>query len=131
MFEVKVRSHLFIAHSLKHQSFGKAANLHGATYVVDLIIAADSLEDNNVVIDIEIASDVLKKCLDKYNFKNLDDIDELSAEITTTEFIARTLVQDFISSLDNSNLIKPHIKSIKAILNESHIASASYEQKVN
>ena len=34
MFEIKVRDHLFIAHSLKDDFFGEAKNLHGATYAV-------------------------------------------------------------------------------------------------
>ena len=45
MFKVKVRDHLFIAHSLKDDFFGPAKNLHGATYVIDLIIASQNIDD--------------------------------------------------------------------------------------
>ena len=56
MYEVKVRDNLFIAHSLKDEFFGPAKDLHGATYVIDLIITSEQLSDKNVVIDIGIAS---------------------------------------------------------------------------
>ena len=50
MFEVKVRDNLFIAHSLKEDFFGDAKNLHGATYVLDVIIASNEINKMNVVI---------------------------------------------------------------------------------
>ena len=59
MFEVKVRDYLFIAHSLKDQYFGKAQNVHGVTYIIDLIISSDNINDKNVVIDIEKATNIL------------------------------------------------------------------------
>ena len=93
--EIKVRESLFIAHSLKDDFFGPAKNLHGATYVVDLIIKSRTLDNHNVVCDIEFAHNILKDCIAKYNYLNLDDIDELKDKITTTEFMARQLVEDF------------------------------------
>ena len=71
MFEVKVRDNLFIAHSLKEDFFGDAKNLHGATYVIDVIIASNEINKMNVVIDIGLASKILKKCISVYNYKNL------------------------------------------------------------
>ena len=50
-------------------------NLHGATYVIDLIIRSDQITDKNVVIDIGLASKLLNKCIKVYNYKNLDDIE--------------------------------------------------------
>ena len=52
MYEVKVKDNLFVAHSLNDEFFGPAKNLHGATYVIDLIISSKELSDKNVVIDI-------------------------------------------------------------------------------
>ena len=36
MYSVKIRDHVMIAHSLPHEVFGPAQNLHGATYIVDV-----------------------------------------------------------------------------------------------
>jgi 6-pyruvoyl-tetrahydropterin synthase len=128
MYEVKVRDNLFIAHSLNNEFFGPAKNLHGATYVIDLIVSSNELSNMNVVIDIGLASKLLKECISKYNYKNLDKVDSLKDVITTTEFLAYQLTNDFIEKLtkEETNISKIH--SIKMILNESHVASASYEK---
>tara|TARA_B100000586_G_scaffold3689_1_gene2492 strand:- start:1842 stop:2237 length:396 start_codon:yes stop_codon:yes gene_type:complete len=128
MFEVKVRDNLFIAHSLKEDFFGDAKNLHGATYVIDVIIASNEINKMNVVIDIGLASKILKKCISVYNYKNLDDIKDLKDYITTTEFMAKRLTDDFIVELQKIKFDLSPILFIKIILNESHIASASYKK---
>ena len=127
MYEVKVRDNLFIAHSLNNEFFGPAKNLHGATYVIDLILSSNELSSMNVVIDIGLASKLLKECINKYNYKNLDELDSLKGVITTTEFLAYQLTNDFIEKLNKETNIS-EIYSIKMILNESHVASASYEK---
>ena len=127
MYEVKVRDNLFIAHSLNNEFFGPAKNLHGATYVIDLIVSSNQLSSMNVVIDIGLASKLLKECINKYNYKNLDEVDSLKGVITTTEFLAYQLTNDFIEKLNKETNIS-EIYSIKMILNESHVASASYEK---
>ena len=99
MYEVTVRDNLFIAHSLKDDFFGPAKNLHGATYVIDLVIRSNRITDKNIVIDIGLASKLLNNCIKAYNYKNLDDIDLFSGIITTTEFMAKQLTVDFISQL--------------------------------
>jgi len=131
MFKVKVRDHLFIAHSLKDDFFGPAKNLHGATYVIDLIIASQNIDDKNVVIDIGVAARLLKECIDIYNYKNLDEIPELKDIITTTEFMAQQLTNDFIEKLKQEKFDSSSLYSIKMILNESHAASASYKKIIN
>ena len=129
MYSVKVRDHLFIAHSLNHPSFGRAQKLHGATYVVDLIIYAENLLENNIVIDIDLATKILKECLDKLNFQNLDEQKEFEDNLTTTEFLAEFIVNSIISKLSGYSQDVANLRSVKIILNESHVASASFEKK--
>jgi len=129
MYSVKVRDHLFIAHSLSHPSFGRAQNLHGATYVVDLIIYAKNLLENNIAIDIDLATKILKECLDKLNFQNLDEQKEFEDNLTTTEFLAEFIVNTIISKLNDNSQDIANLHSVKIILNESHVASASFEKK--
>ncbi|MBS82890.1 MAG: hypothetical protein CMD65_02015 [Gammaproteobacteria bacterium] len=126
MFEVKVRDYLFVAHSLKDEYFGKAQNLHGATYVIDLIITSSKLNNKNVVIDIDKATKILQDVISIYNYQNLDEIDDFKSILTTTEFIAKVIVDKFSNQLLNLKIDVTDIISIQAILNESHIASASY-----
>jgi|TARA_B100000959_G_scaffold137155_1_gene144218 6-pyruvoyl-tetrahydropterin synthase len=131
MFEVKVTKNMFIAHSLNDDLFGPAKNLHGATYIIDLIVAGNCLTQQNIVIDIDLASKLLEECISQYNYKNLDDIPEFQNTLTTTEFMAKKLTEDFINKLKKINFNTKDLYSIKMILNESHIASASYLTLLN
>ena len=126
MYELKIRDYCFVAHSLKDEFFGPAKNLHGVTYVVDLIISSKELIEKNVIIDIGIANKVLKNVIAHYNYKNLDDIDKFNNHITTTEYMAKQFVDDICMELQNINYPINKLYSIKIELKENHIASASY-----
>ena len=126
MYEVKIRDYCFVAHSLKDEFFGPAKNLHGVTYVVDLIISSKELIEKNVIIDIGIASKVLKNVIAQYNYKNLDEIDKFNNHITTTEYMAKQFVDEICMELQNINYPINKLYSVKIVLKENHIASASY-----
>ena len=126
MYELKIRDYCFVAHSLKDEFFGPAKNLHGVTYVVDLIISSKELIEKNVIIDIGIANKVLKNVIAQYNYKNLDEIDKFNNHITTTEYMAKQFVDDICMELHNINYPINKLYSIKVELKENHIASASY-----
>jgi len=122
MYSVTIRDHMMIAHSLKSDAFGPAQNLHGATYVVDAEFKTESLDENNIVIDIDIATKVLQQALKPLKYQNLDDLEQFQAKLTTTEFLAR-YVHDVIS-----NEMKDRFQgSLKITLGESHVAWAAYE----
>ena len=57
MFSVTVRDHLMIAHSFTGAVFGPAQRLHGATFVVDATFRGESLDADNIVVDIGRAAD--------------------------------------------------------------------------
>jgi len=126
MYELKIRDYCFVAHSLKDDFFGPAKNLHGVTYVVDLIISSKELIEKNVIIDIGIANKVLKNVIAQYNYKNLDEIDKFNNHITTTEYMAKQFVDDICMELQNINYPINKLYSVKIELKENHIASASY-----
>ena len=126
MYELKIRDYCFVAHSLKDEFFGPAKNLHGVTYVVDLIISSKELIEKNVIIDIGIANKVLKNVIAEYNYKNLDEIDKFNNHITTTEYMAKQFVDEICMELQNINYPINKLYSVKIVLKENHIASASY-----
>ena len=126
MYELKIRDYCFVAHSLKDKFFGPAKNLHGVTYVVDLIISSKDLIEKNVIIDIGIANKILKNVIAQYNYKNLDEIDKFNNHITTTEYMAKQFVDDICMELQNINYPINKLYSVKIELKENHIASASY-----
>ena len=121
MYSVKVKDHIMIAHSLPDPYFGPASKMHGATYVVIATFMSEKLNDKNVVIDIGEALRILKDVLGTLAYKNLDELEQFKGILTTTEFLCWHIHQ----------LIKPmleHDIRLKIELNESHIASASYEE---
>lgn len=122
MYSVTIRDHMMIAHSLKSDAFGPAQQLHGATYVVDAEFKTEALDENNIVIDIDIATKVLQKALQPLKYQNLDDLEQFQGKLTTTEFLAR-YVHDVIS-----HEVKDRFRgSLKVTLGESHVAWAAYE----
>ncbi|MBC7991689.1 MAG: 6-carboxytetrahydropterin synthase [Rhizobacter sp.] len=129
MYAVNVRDHFMIAHSFRGAVFGPAQRMHGATYVVDLELRRASLDADGVVVDIGLATEVLKTVLAEMNFRNLDDEPAFSGQNTTTEFLARVIF-DRIAARIAAGELGPHasgLSQMKVTLNESHVAWASYE----
>ncbi|MEM6343680.1 MAG: 6-carboxytetrahydropterin synthase [Bacteroidota bacterium] len=125
MFTVTIRDHVMIAHSLPSEAFGPAQKLHGATYVIDACFMAPELDENNIVIDIAIAHEVLKAVLSPLNYQNLDDLPQFDGKLTTTEFLARYIHEQIGLAVKAS-----FSGRLKVTLGESHVAWASYEGDV-
>ena len=89
MFAVEIRDHVMIAHSFHGAVFGPAQALHGATFVIDVAIFAQTLDENGIVVDIGRAHDVLKSVLQPLNYRNLDDVPDFKGKNTTTEVMTK------------------------------------------
>lgn len=76
-----------IAHSLKSEAFGPAQKMHGATYVIDATFQANKLDQNNIVMDIALAQQVLKDIIAPLNYQNLDELPQFKDILTTTEYL--------------------------------------------
>lgn len=123
MYKVKIRKSVMIAHSLPHPFFGPAQNLHGATYVVDVIFKSANLDAHNVVIDIGKAHDVTAEVLKPLAYQNLDDLEIFKGQLTTTEFVAKYIHDQIKSKVGDFFKGK-----IAVELGETHDAWASYEE---
>ncbi|MET4024606.1 6-pyruvoyl-tetrahydropterin synthase [Marinobacter sp. MBR-99] len=128
MFSLTVRDHMMIAHSFNGDIFGPAQGLHGATYVVDVTFERHELDENDLIVDIGLASDVLKDVLSEFNMKNLDDLPEFHGRNTTTEFMAKVVFDRMADAIHTGRLGAEGkgIAGIKVTLGESHLAWASY-----
>ena len=129
MYAVEVRDHIMIAHSFKGAVFGPAQALHGATFVVDAAIMADTLDANGIVVDIGRAHEVLKAVLEPLNYKNLDTIPELADKNTTTEFLTRHVYDRLAKAARDGKLGREgrDLKAIRITISELHLARAWYE----
>lgn len=125
MYTLKVRDHLIIAHSLKEEAFGPAKNLHGASYVVDAEYQCDTLDENNVVIDVDLASNLLRQVLIPLNYQNLDEVEIFNGKLTTAEFLAYFIHQEIAKAMAGI-----FTGNLKITLCEAQMIWASYEGRV-
>jgi 6-pyruvoyltetrahydropterin/6-carboxytetrahydropterin synthase len=110
-----------IAHSLNHPSFGIAQKLHGATFIVDVTFTSRELNEQNVVIDIAKASEMIKHVLDDLRYQNLDNLPALKGTLTSAEFMAK-----YIHDLIKENISGYFAGKITVTLGESHLAWVTF-----
>jgi 6-pyruvoyltetrahydropterin/6-carboxytetrahydropterin synthase len=132
MYTLTVRDHFMIAHSFSGEIFGPAQRLHGATYVVDASFIRPQLDDDDLVVDIGLAGQVLGEILAEFNHRNLDDINEFSGRNTTTEFMARVIFDRLVRAISDGRLgpAAGGLTHLTVKLKESHQAWASFEGAV-
>jgi 6-pyruvoyl-tetrahydropterin synthase len=132
VYGVEVRDHIMIAHSFRGPVFGPAQALHGATFVVDACIMAESLDPNGIVVDIGRAAAVLKETLAPLNYRNLDEVSAFAGRNTTTEFLTRHVFDALAAAARADGLGRPgrELAAIKVTISESHVARAWYEARL-
>ena len=130
MFEVTVRDHMMVAHSLRGEVFGPAQALHGATYVVDASFGREGLDDDGIVLDIGRASEALHAVLADLTYRNLDDVESLAGTNTTTEVLAREIADRLAKRIADGSLgvASSDLARIRVTLRETPTAWASYER---
>ncbi len=133
MYCVSVRDHMMIAHSFKGEVFGPAQALHGATYVVDLEFRRADLDADGIVVDIGRAGEALRALLAGMTYRNLDEVPEFAGRNTTTEFLARVIFDRMVAAIRRGDLGPGAgaVESLRVTLNESHVAWASFEGRVD
>ncbi|MEU6322501.1 6-carboxytetrahydropterin synthase [Streptomyces sp. NPDC047009] len=130
MFSITVRDHLMIAHSFRGEVFGPAQRLHGATFLVDATFRRAELDDDNIVVDIGLATQELGAVVSELNYRNLDDEPDFANINTSTEYLAKVIADRLAERIHKGALGESArgIERIAVTLHESHIAWASYER---
>ncbi|MGP4051409.1 6-pyruvoyl trahydropterin synthase family protein [Streptomyces sp. 2A115] len=130
MFSITVRDHLMIAHSFRGEVFGPAQRLHGATFLVDATFRRAELDDDNIVVDIGLATRELGELVSELNYRNLDNEPAFADTNTSTEFLAKVIADRLAERVHKGALGEGArgLAGITVTLHESHIAWASYER---
>ncbi|WP_018546915.1 6-pyruvoyl trahydropterin synthase family protein [Streptomyces sp. LaPpAH-108] len=130
MFSITVRDHLMIAHSFRGEVFGPAQRLHGATFLVDATFRREQLDEDNIVVDIGLATKELGTVVGELNYRNLDDEPEFAGVNTSTEFLAKVVADRLAERIHQGALGEGArgLSNLTVTLHESHIAWASYER---
>lgn len=133
MFAVEVRDHVMIAHSLPGEAFGPAQGLHGATFVIDVAFFRDQLTAHDIVVDIGLAAEALKRVLAPLNYRNLDELDVFGGRRSTTETLAFHVFEKMKAEIAEGRLGADArgISRLRVTLEESHIARAWYESSLS
>ncbi|WP_445284708.1 6-pyruvoyl trahydropterin synthase family protein [Streptomyces sp. DSM 118148] len=130
MFSITVRDHIMIAHSFRGEVFGPAQRLHGATFLVDATFRREELDEDNIVVDIGLATRELGAVVAELNYRNLDNEPEFAGINTSTEFLAK-VVADRLAERVHKGALGEGARGLTGLtvtLHESHIAWASYER---
>ena len=130
MFSITVRDHLMIAHSFRGEVFGPAQRLHGATFLVDATFRRAELDDDNIVVDIGLATRELGEVVSEMNYRNLDNEPVFADTNTSTEFLAKVIADRLAERIEKGALGEGArgLAGLTVTLHESHIAWASYER---
>ena len=127
MYSVTVRDHLMVAHSFRGAVFGPAQRLHGATFLVDATFRRRTLDADNIVVDIGLATREVGSLVAELNYRNLDEEPDFAGVNTTTEFLARVVADRLVERIDAK---ARGLDAITVTLHESHVAWASYEREL-
>lgn len=134
MFALTVRDHIMVAHSFQGEIFGPAQKLHGATFIVDLELRREALDDQGLIADIGALTQLLGEVLQPLKFQNLDELPEFSGRNTTTEFLAKEIHAAASQKISRGELgagTAQAFHSMKVSLGESHVAWASYDAQLS
>jgi len=129
VYRVSVRDHVMVAHSLPRPFFGPAQGKHGATYVVELVLAAAALDENGVVVDIGAASAALASVLDELRYRDLDEHPAFAGQLTTTEVLARWVADRVVEASRSEGPaagLVSGLDHLEVVLRETPDAWASY-----
>ena len=127
-----MRDSIRIAHSRPNPFFGPAQGMHGATFVVDVAFFRETLTEENVVVDIGAALDVLGKTLKPLAYQNLDALPQFKGKLTTTEFLSRYVFDAMAKAAKEGALGEEGKKlaKIRVVLHETDLARAWFEGPV-
>jgi 6-pyruvoyl-tetrahydropterin synthase len=132
VFSVTVRDHMMIAHSFRGEVFGPAQRLHGATYVVDATFRRETLDADNIVVDIGRAAAELHAVVSELSYRNLDEEATFAGVNTSTEALAKVIADRLAERVQAGALGSgaADLAGIAVTLHESHVAWASYERRL-
>lgn len=129
-YSLTVRDHMMIAHSFTGEMFGPAQRLHGATFVVDATFRRETLDEDNVVVDIGRAGEQLRAVVGELTYRNLDEDAALTGTNTTTEALAQVIADRLVGRIHAGAFGEGArgLAGIMVTLHESHVAWAAYER---
>ncbi|WP_442294363.1 6-pyruvoyl trahydropterin synthase family protein [Terrabacter sp. 2RAF25] len=123
---------MMVAHSFRGEVFGPAQQLHGATFVVDVTFRGPALDDDDILVDIGLATQQVHDVVGELTYRNLDDDPAFEGVNTSTEVLARAVADRVCERVRSGGLgaAAEQVTGLAVTLHESHVAWATYERDV-
>ncbi|MBB3906385.1 6-carboxytetrahydropterin synthase QueD [Anoxybacillus rupiensis] len=127
-YELNKDMHIAAAHFIPHQLAGKCAHIHGHTYVVNITVAGDALDETGFLVNFQKLKQLVHGKLDHTLLNDHQDwFDSKNSEhFPTTEIVARKIyevVQDYLDALPH----KP--KCLQVFVRETPTSYVVYRPK--
>jgi 6-pyruvoyltetrahydropterin/6-carboxytetrahydropterin synthase len=122
MYEVTVKKTFSAAHRI-HDIGGKCEALHGHNFLVEVSVAAESLDEEGLLIDFRILKKWTEEVLEQLDHKFLNELDYFKKRNPSSEQIARYLY-DRID--ERARKEKAHLSRVTVW--ESENSCATYSQ---
>lgn len=97
---------------------------------MDATFRREQLDDDNIVVDIGLATQELGAVVAELNYRNLDNEPDFAGINTSTEFLAKVIADRLAERVEKGALGEGArgLAGITVTLHESHVAWASYER---
>jgi 6-pyruvoyltetrahydropterin/6-carboxytetrahydropterin synthase len=125
MYERAVKTRFAAAHFLESYE-GPCAQLHGHTWLVEVVFRGNKLDDKGMLVDFKVLKEGVRVVIDSLDHQNLNALDQFqdgsvnnpSAE-NLARYIYQTIAGNLAGSLENAQIARVRV-------NESPEASAVY-----
>lgn len=107
MYLVKIEEAFEAAHNLRGYD-GKCANLHGHNWIIEVEVAGEKLNELGILVDFKDVKRELKKLLDEYDHRYLNETPPFDKINPTAENLARFIYDEFKANKifdDNAKLV--------------------------
>ena len=119
VYELSIKGHFDAAHRL-YDYPGECRELHGHTWDVEVVVAAEALDDIGIVYDFKSLKADLAAVLDRYDHVLINDVAPFDTLSPTAENLARVICEELQDRVD------PRVTVKEVAVWESPIAKLVY-----
>jgi len=97
LYEIQVGAAFEAAHFIDGYA-GKCARLHGHNWTVEAVVRGEELDALGMLVDFKILKTELKKILDDFDHRYLNELETFARENPTAENLARKIFERLAAS---------------------------------
>ena len=121
MYEISVRAAFEAAHFIAGYN-GKCSRLHGHNWIVEAVVRGENLDSLGMLVDFSVLKAELKKFLDDFDHRFLNELEFFATENPTAENLARKIFR----RLSMSEIFRGSVKLYAVKVHESPNSCVTY-----